>query len=262
MRRAGRFHSPELMERSKMPSKLVRVTLDMAGNHFIVEYGERRAAGLTQAQQEERDQLNEDLIEFSDFTLAEDLEDEERKGLMVKKKRLEELSEMEEMEHIEWYPLEDHLINSLLVVVSPRQIHTYVENIPAYLLDRILDPKGNVTINVGAGAPQPWPEALTKEEREEIAEKHGLEIPEDRGDLKSLSAAELAVIKTIAQDTPNWADLVTVREMPERRLVFVRPNKFLKDLWRPINVALRELYGECWKSEGTGDKDAHWEVPY
>ena len=241
-----------------MPSKLVRVTLDMAGNHFIVEYGERRAAGLTQAQQEERDQLNEDLIEFSDFTLAEDLEDEERKGLMVKKKRLEELSEMEEMEHIEWYPLEDHLINSLLVVVSPRQIHTYVENIPAYLLDRILDPKGNVTINVGAGAPQPWPEALTKEEREEIAEKHGLEIP-DMGGLESRTDAERTVITIIAQDTPQWVDIVTIRE--ERGIVFVRPNKFLKDLWNPINVALREIYGECWKSDGRGDKDAHWECP-
>ena len=245
-----------------MPSKLVRIVLDIAGNHFIVEYGERRAAGLTQAQQKERAILIEALEGFSDFTTAEKLDDEDRKGLMISKERLVKLNEMEELEHIEWYPLEEHLIQSLLIVVQQNMRHTYVENLPAYLLDRILDPKGNVIINVGAGAPQPWPEVLTKEEREEIVEKHGLEIPEeDIGDLQSHTVAELAVIKAIAQDTPGWADLLTIREMPERRLVFVRPNKFLGDLWKPINRALKELYDECWISEGTGDKDAHWEIP-
>ena len=245
-----------------MPSKLVRIVLDMAGNHFIVEYGERYAPGLTQAQQEERAILIEALEGFSDFATAEKLDDEDRKGLMISKERLVKLNEMEEMEHIEWYPLEEHLVNSLLIVVSPGQPHTYVENMPVYLLDRILDPKGNVTINVGAaGAPHDQP--VPPLDIAKVIEDQGLppELAENVGDLQSHTEAESAVITAIAQDTPNWADLITVRENPERRLVFVRPNKFLGDLWKPINRALRELYGECWISEGTGDRDAHWEIP-
>lgn len=241
-----------------MPSKLVRVTLDMAGNHFSVEYGERRAAGLTQAQQKERVILIEALEGFSDFSTAEKLGDEDRKGLMISKERLEKLNEMEEMEHIEWYPIEAHLINSLLVVVSPGQLHTYVENIPAYLLDRILDPKGNITVNIDSEAKKS--KALVTPEDEKTGDGWPEEEP-DLGDLQSHTDAEREVIKVIAQDTRNWADLVTVREMPERRLVFIRPHKFLGPLWKPINVALREIYGDCWKSEGTGDKDAHWECP-
>ena len=45
-----------------MPSQLVRIVLDIASNNFIVEYGERRVAGLTQSQQNEMKQLNEDLF--------------------------------------------------------------------------------------------------------------------------------------------------------------------------------------------------------
>lgn len=241
-----------------MPSKLVRVVLDMAGNHFSVEYGERRAAGLTQAQQKERAILIEALEGFSDFSTAEKLGDEDRKGLMISKERLEKLNELEKMDHIDWFPIDQHLINSLLIVVSPQQIHTYVENMPAYLLSRILDPKYTLTI-VGATTNDGGQGGITTPE-DEKTEKGWPEEP-DLGDLKSLSAAEIVVIKIIAQDTRNWADLLTVREMPERKLVFVRPNKFLGPLWPPINRALKELYGECWYSEGSGDKDAHWELP-
>lgn len=240
-----------------MPSQLVRIVLDMASNNFIVEYGERRVAGLTQAQQKEMKQLNEDLIEFSDFTLAEQLGDEERQALMVKKKRFEELAEKETMEHFEWYPVEQHLINSLLIVVSPQMSHTYVENIPGYLLDRIMDPKGNVVINIGApsdGTVPPLDVGKTLEE-------HGLppELAEDVGALQSHTQAELTVIRTIAPDMPGWADLLTVKE--EGDSVFIRPNAFLAERWNPINRALREVYGECWKSTGKGDKSAHWQVP-
>lgn len=245
-----------------MPSSLIRVVLDIVSNNFIVEYGERYAPGLTQTQQEERAKLIEDLKEFSEFTSAEKIEDEDRRGLVEKKKRLVALNEMEEVEHIEWYPVEEHLIQSLLIVVSPKLIHTYVENLPTYLLDRILDPKGNVTINVGS-----LPESLeqTPPEIAKTLEDQGLPpeilLKDDQGDLQSHTVAELAVIKVIAQDTPGWADLLTVRENPERRLVFVRPNKFLGPKWKPINRALQELYDECWYSAGSGDKDAHWEVP-
>lgn len=241
-----------------MPSQLVRIVLDMASNNFIVEYGERRVAGLTQAQQEEMKELDADLIEFSDFTLAEQLGDEERQALMVKKKRFEELAEKETMEHFEWYPVEQHLINSLLIVVQQNMFHTYVENLPSYLLDRILDPKGNVTINVSSGLPaEPF-------NLEDNLKKHGIEqeakVPvDDVGALQAHTQAESTVIRVIAPDMPEWADLLTVKE--EGNSVFIRPNAFLAERWNPINRALREVYGECWKSTGKGDKSAHWQVP-
>ena len=240
-----------------MPSKLVRVVLDMTSNHFSVEYGEKRAPGLSELDEIEFKQLNQDLIEFSDFTLAEDLDDEERKDMMAKKKRLEELAVKETMEHIEWYPIEEHLINSLFIVVKPGFLHTYVENMPAQLLDKIMDPQ--ITLNVSTGPA--WVEGASrfpvehpeKEEKEEDAPVN------DVGGLQAHTPAEIVVIKIIADDTPGWADLLTVKE--EGTLVIVRPNKFLGDAWKAINRALREVYGECWKSTGKGDKSAHWEVP-
>lgn len=238
-----------------MPSQLVRIVLDMMSDNFIVEYGNRRVAGLTQAQQKEMKQLNENLMEFSDFTLAEKLGDEERQALMMKKKRFEELAEKEILEHIEWYPIEQHLIQSLLIVIQQGMVHTYVENMPAYLLDRILDPKGNVIINVGSELPTP-PLDLTK-----TIEEHGLppELQsEDIGALQSHTQPELTVIRIIAPDMPGWADLLTIKQ--EGSIVFIRPNAFLADRWNPINRALREVYGECWKSTGKGDKSAHWQV--
>lgn len=239
-----------------MPSQLVRIVLDIASNNFIVEYGERRVAGLTQSQQNEMKQLNEDLMEFSDFALAENLEDEQRQELMEKKKRFEELAEKEVMEHIEWYPIEAHLIHSLLVVVQQNMFHTYVENLPSYLLDRILDPKGNVTINIGSEVKKSEGTFITPED--EKTEKKWPEEP-DVGALQAHTQAELTVIRVIAPDMPGWADLLTVKE--EGNSVFIRPNAFLAERWNPINRALREVYGECWKSTGKGDKSAHWRVP-
>jgi len=236
-----------------MPSQLVRIVLDIASNNFIVEYGERRVAGLTQSQQNEMKQLNEDLMEFSDFALAENLEDEQRQELMEKKKRFEELAEKEVMEHIEWYPLEQHLIETLLIVVSPRLRHTYVENIPPKLLDRIMDPQ--ITLNITGQPISTLPSVSQPEQEAEVI------VPRDNdmGALQAHTQAELAVIRVIAPDMPEWADLLTVKE--EGDSVFIRPNAFLAERWNPINRALREVYGECWKSTGKGDKSAHWEVP-
>ncbi len=244
-----------------MSSNLIRIVLDMGSTNFSVEYGERRVAGLTQAQQKERAILIEALEGFSDFSTAEKLDDEDRKGLMISKERLEKLNEMEEMGHVDWHPLEVHPIQSLLIVVQQGMPHTYVENLPAYLLDRIMDPKGNVIINVGSPGLTPLEQPSL--DIAKTLEDHGLppELAEGVGALQSHTEAELAVIKAIAPDTPGWAGLLTVREMPERRLVFVRPNKFLGDFWKPINRALQEFFGECWYSEGTGDRDAHWEIP-
>lgn len=229
-----------------MPSKLVRIVLDLASNNFIVEYGERRTPGLTETQQKEMDHLNEELIGYSDFATAEELDSEERQQLMEKKKRLTELDEMEIMERFEWYPVEQHLIESLFIVVSPNLRHTYVENLPSNLIEKLLQPQ--ITLNFGAGqTPISAPSA---------AESPPLDDP---GALQSCTPNELRVIGVIAQDTPRWPDFVAIKE-EDPGIVFVRPHKFLKDDWTPINRALRAAFGDCWKSGGRGDASAHWQI--
>lgn len=229
-----------------MPSKLVRIVLDMTSNQFIVEYGERRIPGLTPAQQEEMKQLNEELMEFSDFATAEELDSEKRQQLMEKKKRLAKLAEMEVEEHFEWYPIEHHLIESLFIVVSPNLRHTYVENLPPNLIEKLLQPQ--ITLNFGTGQG-----AISVPSATEAPP------PDDSGGLQSHTPNELRVIEVIAQDTPKWPDFVAIKE-EKPNVVFVRPHTFLKDDWTPINRALRAAFGDCWKSKGRGDASAHWEI--
>ena len=238
-----------------MPSKLVRIVLDKRNNNFIIEYGEWRTPGLSQAQQEEMNRLNEELIGYSDFGPAEALESKERQQLMEKKKRLTELSELEVMEHIDWYPIEKDLIESLLIVVSKGNIHTYVENLPRYLLDRILDPKGNVTINIGSEIAKTGGFITPEDEKTE----NGFPEEEDDPALEGRTQKELAVIGVMLPGTPKWDDLVKVEEK-EDGLVHVTPHKFLGDLWGPINRPLKAVYGQkVWVSFGKGDVGAHWE---
>jgi hypothetical protein len=228
-----------------MPSNLVRVTIDKKKMGFTVEYGDKRQPGLTELEEKEFKQLNEDLIEYSDFTSAESLEDEERQQLMEKKKRLEELTEKKTQEHVDWGIVDEDLIETLLIVCGPETRHTYVENLPPYLLDRILDPKFTLNIN----APQGVPEATPLKDEGPTHPRAGLE---------GVTTNELAVIQVLITAKTNWVDYVSVKE--ENGIVYVRPHKFLGDIWGPINAALKKAYGDPWKSGGAGDKQAHWEV--
>lgn len=234
-----------------MPSNLVRITLDKKTASFTVEYGDRQQPGLTAGEEEEFEQLNEELIEYSDFTVAEKLEDEARQQLMEKKKRLEELAEKKIREHIDWYPIEEDLIETLLIVCGPETRHTYVENLPSYLLDRILDPK--FTLNISY-PPQGEPMRPTPEKDE------GPSHPRADGHLEGVTANELKVIKVVSSANPNWTDYVSIKE--EDGVVYVRPHKYLDDAWGPINVALKQAYGDTWKSRGKGDKQAHWRIEF
>jgi len=228
-----------------MPSNLVRITLDKKATSFTVEYGDRQQPGLTAGEEEEFEQLNEELMEYSDFTVAEELEDEARQQLMEKKKRLEELAEKKIREHIDWYPIEEDLVESLLIVCGPEIRHTYVENLPSYLLDRILDPK--FTLNISY---PPQGEPMRPSEKDE-----GSSHPQTG--LDGRTANELKVIKVVSSANPSWNDYVSVKE--EDGVVYVRPHKFLGDIWGPINTALKESFGDTWKSKGTGDKQACWQ---
>ena len=231
-----------------MPSNLVRVTIDKKSVSFTVEYGDKRQPGLTELEEKEFKQLNEDLIEYSDFTSAEDLEDEERQQLMSKKKRLEELTEKRTQEHVDWGTVDASLIETLLIVCNPDVRHTYVENLPAELIRKLFEPQ--MTFNFGTpghtvAIPQPIP-----------PEK---ETPADAvGALEGVTPNELKVIQVLVTANANWSEYVSVKE--KDGIVYVRPHKFLAETWGPINAALKTAYLDPWKSEGKGDKNAHWAV--
>ena len=233
-----------------MPSNLVRVTIDKKKVRFTVEYGEQHLPGLSELEEKELNQLNEDLIEYSDFTAAENLEDEVRKQLMSKKKRLEELTEKRTQEHVDWYPVDEDLIYTLLIILRPGMLHTYVENLPSQLLEKLLEPQ--MTFNFGT-----MPAAVKEETKQETPPEKEETTAEDVAGLEGRTAKELAVIKVLVTAKTNWPDYVSVKE--EDGIVYVRPHKFLGDIWGPINAALKKAYGDPWVSGGTGDRDAHWE---
>uniref|UniRef100_A0A6M3M9M6 Uncharacterized protein n=2 Tax=viral metagenome TaxID=1070528 RepID=A0A6M3M9M6_9ZZZZ len=236
-----------------MPSNLVRVTLDKKSEMFTVEYGEQHLPGLSELEEKELSQLNEDLIEYSDFTAAENLEDEARQQLMSKKKRLEELTEKRTQESVNWHPVDEDLVDTLLIILSPQMRHTYVENLPPQLLEKLLEPQ--MTFNFGTMAA-----AVREETKPEIPPEKEDEGPtHPRAGLEGVTSNELAVIQVLITAKPNWTEYVSVKE--EDGVVYVRPHKFLGDDWGPVNAALKKAYGEStWKSKGAGDRDAHWEV--
>lgn len=257
-----------------MPSNLVRVTIDKEKMEFAVEYGEVQPPGLSELEEAKFKQLNEDLIEYSDFTEAENLEDEERQQLMEKKKRLEELAEKRTQENVSWYPIEEGLIESLLIICEPGMKHTYVENLPGTLLRKLFDPQMTFNFgNLGHTIDMPCPriESCTSNLRgpqcttnahkdcKALRGEAEQEAPaDDVAGLEGVTQKELNVIAVIASAQANWKDYVSVKE--ENGVVHVRPHKFLGDVWGPINAALKKAYGDPWKSKGSGDREAHWEI--
>lgn len=228
-----------------MPKQLIRLTIDQgAPGGFIVEYGGRSKPGLSAKQKKEYDKLNAVLMEYQEFSTAEQLQEEDRQKIMEQKKRFEELSRIAEEERITWTPVDPKEVMSILLILKPSHLPTYVENLPNDLMDKLFSANLNIQqasiILGGGGAPLP-----TKP------------VTKAAGPLVDSSIAK--VIPTLQQADENWAEVVDV--YLQGNIIIIKPKKFLKERWTPLNVALRQTYGDCWKSKGKADKDAHWEVP-
>lgn len=230
-----------------MRNEIVRITLE-EGTKFTVEYGKKQLPGLTPEEEKEVEQLNEALIEYSDFTAAEALEDEARQQLMEKKKRLEELTEKKKQEHVDWYPIEESLVETLLIICRPTHLHTYVENLPVDLISKLFEPQ--MTFNI-SGAPWKGDGSFYPPTKVEPQD-------DDPGALGGRTQKEQEVIYVVSGANANWPDYITIEE--EDGIVYIKPKKFLGNIWGPINTALKESFGDIWKSKGSGDRDAHWEA--
>lgn len=222
--------------------ELVRVTMDRDSLNFIVEYGSRQKAGLSAEESDEYKKLNDELLGYSDFAAAEERLEDDRQGLMEKKRRFEELRDKAEIAHVEWVPEDPKNIESLFILLRPDNLPTYIENLPGFMLDKLISPNLNIqmaTITFGPDFPPP---------------------PGNMGALEVGTPLKQTVLQVLATARSDWAKLVEVFDLPDGS-VKVKPRKFLEEAWTPINNMFRERFGDVWKSKGKGDKEAHWLIP-
>lgn len=233
-----------------MPSNLIRITFEFPGQTWITEYGERMVKGLTEEEEIEKQELNEELMGYHDFSSANEMLGKDRKALMTKKERYEELVRMEGEETIVWRIVDPTLIWTTLIILKPEHVNTYVENLPVDLMNKLFSPMLTIesaNINLGVAPQQASPQPSHVPPSQETSEPL----------VKDASYAK--VTSVLAQAVPDWANQVDVYISNSN--IWVKPKRYLGDGWKPINIALKTAFGDCWKSKGAKDKDAHWEVP-
>lgn len=266
-----------------MPSKLVRITVDLHDPYVkVLEYGQFIEGSLTTEQREELEELEDTLNGFSDFASATDINDEERKELMEKKMRVEELKMLEE-DRIQWIEQDVTLLQSVLLMMTPDWAPIYSENIPRELLIKMLDP--NLTVNIMPGT---IVAGAAEEEVKEVPASHPAPQPPQQPQSQQSDNVLLVeeIIRGIKESPTMSANqgkpwvatkvadgfngLVYVsEESPQGQsslagVVYAWPVKYLKDDWGPVNTALKEKFGDSklnWVRTDPG-KYSHWTVKF
>jgi len=219
-------------------SNFVRITIDKTSPNFVMEKGTLHPPGLTPEEDKELRELTEELKEFKDFATAEDLENGERRDLLTKRRRQMELRGKQTEDRMEWIQIPT---DSLLAVCRPNRIPTVVENMPEWLFEKIMENEQTVNISIAT-------EVAQETGQEKLSEFHP--SPDD-------AIKKVVNILNDLELTDNWSQLVSVNDHGNGR-VTIKPKGFLQEDWSPINNALKKRFGDCWKSQGKGDKDAHW----
>ena len=232
---------------------LVRITFDRLSGFkdLQVEYGKVFYRELTPEEKEEMKTLEEHLANFKDFQTAEKLQDDQHKAVLEKKRRLEELKQLPTEPQLEWEMADPQLIDSVFLLIRPQFLTEYAENIPQFLLDRMMkDEEQVVNININSTAAAPAPKK--KEEAEKPLAKNRVE-------------AELYKIQDKLSE--DWESLVTVdvRKGENERYegkdtYWIKPITWLQEDYKPIDDMVKGELGGLWQSKGKGDKDAHWEI--
>ena len=252
-----------------MPPQIVRITLDLHDKEVVysfikkLEYGEIYDRELTKAENDELDELEKLLAEFSDFTSATALEDTDRQELMKKKQRYEQLKAIEDGEPQFIWKAEDlSTLRTLLVMLRFGDRPIYAENIPTELLDKMLDP--NIMVNVGESPVYPSDidtPTLTQAQPTQLLEANNSVF------IVREVISRINVSPTMsANKGTQWVDLVeigTKNPAPGQQTlantVYIMPIKYMKDDWQPINDALKATFGDKLNWTRTG-KQSHWWV--
>lgn len=240
-----------------MVSKDIRIAINRFQPRHIVEYGEWITRTLTPEEQEELDALNEELLEYSDFTTAGELANLNKK-LAKKRKRLEELEALRTGEpQLVWKVQDPHEVESILLLVRPNHLPVYVEGLTNEMVEKLLEP--SLTLNIGSGpGVQPLPSQVQTPPGEDVRFS---EIKAAIGSIEGASKEgkpwlELVVISKENPAAGKEAGQTTLDEM-----IYVMPVKYLQDDWGPINDRLKAIFGDRtdWHRAG---KTSHWTVRF
>ncbi|MBU0846825.1 hypothetical protein KKH23_06500 [Patescibacteria group bacterium] len=225
---------------------LVRVALDLVSNQLIIERGSFVKGGieLSEEQAMELEALRQQLEPYGgDFTSFKDVPPEDVEKIVEAKRRLAALEGLAASdEHLVWTPVAD--VRTVVLISTPRTLPIYVENMPSEWIEKLLSQQmiiENPQIYVGGAAP---------------ISREASGYPRD----PNLSERGNLVRETIWNLYPKNMELLEISE--NAGIVSLFPTDWLDDKWSPIDKALKSRFKDAeWKSKGTGDKMAHWEVP-
>lgn len=255
-----------------VPPKLIRVTIDTMDPYVkVLEYGVIYDRELDDLEKEEITTLEETLAEFSDFASV-DLLDDQRKDVMKKKQRYEQLKAIQG-KHTNWIEQDTNQLDSLMVIMRSNYTPVYVENIPSEFIDRVLDP--NIIVNVVGGVPvqetsplqhtyEPEPQPVARDEQIFMVQEAIRRI----GVAPKMSANQGEPWLASSPNPSSGGGLVYVsRDYPGAGqtslagVIYAWPVKFMKDDWGPVNTSLKEIFGKKldWTRDG---KWSHWTVKF
>jgi hypothetical protein len=240
-----------------MVSKMIRVAINrFQPDATIIEYGEWAMRPLSADEVKELEVLNQELLEYSDFTTAAELDDETQRRIRDKRKRLEELEAIRTGEpKLEWRIQDPHEIESVLLVIRPRNVPIYVEGLTDEMIQKILAP--HLTLNIGGGVGTLSP----TEEPIQPTDTRISEINAAIGSIKAPSIAGKPWLDLVVISTTNPAAGSVEGQTTLSGTIYVMPVRFLKDDWGPINDRLNEIFGDraLWHRAG---KTSHWTVKF
>lgn len=226
---------------------------------FIVEYGSKRE--LTPEEEHEIELLQGELIEYSDFATAQEIQNEQRQALMKKKQRLEELEAVQRGEQeIIWRPQED--IDTMLLMIRPNYVNVYVENLPGELFDKLL-----LDTHIHLNVTQTLAPIGPSEEKPKREHYPDLEPPQENPRIFEIRRT-IASMPGISSEGVPWEQLVSITlENPAQgqatlsNSIYVMPIKYLHKDWSPINEKIKEVYGSRhqWIR---ADKESHWRISF
>jgi len=229
--------------------KLTRVTWSREqSGKFMVETGELQK--LTPEEEKELDSLRLQLEQYGDFLNLGDVPQEEMDELFKAKARRGELEDRSRAQ-ITWTAKPEDEVRSIVLVLQPLMLPTYVENLPNKWIDKIFDP-----------AIYRLPSPTGKEESEK--ETQPLIPPSlDLGEQIRECLLEIEGTPTF-KDAKTYLDCVTIEEVESRpgqpaSHFKIMPKKYLEDDWKPINNKLGDVFKQ--KLTWTRDsKNSHWKV--
>jgi len=222
----------------------------MTPGKFMVETGE--LLKITPEEEKELDSLRLQLEPYGDFLNLGEVPPDELEELFKAKARRGELED-KTRERIVWAAKSEDEVESIVLVLQPLTVPTYVENLPAEWIDKIFN---SVII-------QPFsPETTTPPPQEE--EPTPLIPPPlpPLGEQIKTCLLEIEGTPTF-KDATTYLDCVTIEEIEKSVSSAghfkVMPKKFLEDDWRPINDKLQDVFGQqlSWTRDG---KKSHWKV--